>query len=91
MFAATDPSSGRLVLIALNFEADRSAATRVSLAACGAMKFSRAFQYSPATADLKRIEVNPAINDGSLEVVLPASSMTVLELDRAKPTRGTDG
>ncbi|MGQ0504855.1 MAG: glycoside hydrolase family 44 protein [Myxococcaceae bacterium] len=79
VFASRDPSSQKMVLVALNLDPGRAAKTKIEMKGCGQWNVGRAFSFGGDPKGLTAYEKAKTMSD----VLLPPYSITVMELSRA--------
>lgn len=84
VFASRDDVGQRLVLVVLSLDPTRRLAAHVDASSCGALAAGRVVTY---TSDARAFVDGPALapRGGTVDVVLPAYSITVLDLRVAGP------
>jgi Glycoside hydrolase family 44 len=84
LFASRDVAGKRAVLVVLNFSPGEAIAPRLELTGCGPVTERRTLTYE---ADAKGF--TPVTSEKPDSVVLPPSSITVIDLRFEQPMRGT--
>ncbi len=75
-----------LVALLLNFNAGEALEADIDVATCGSPTPARAFSYTGASAGFTPV-APPEANGSKLRAAVPAYSMTVLDIDIAKPEK----
>ena len=78
-YAALDPASGHLRVVLINKSPDHDEPVHVDLGGFRTAASGRRFEYSGANED-KITERLVTVEGGSIDVVLPASSVTLFDL-----------
>lgn len=87
LFASRSGDAKRWVLVALNFDPDHDAATRLTLGSCVPAGSLRAFAYAGEAGGLSPL---PATRDADvLTLTIPAYGLAVVELRSAGESQGT--
>ncbi len=88
LFAATDESRQRLVLVVLNLHAEKNKKAMIDIGTCDSTQVQRLFHYTDQTSGIAPVDLESVKKSGNkIKTNLPPYSITIIELNRTPGTQ----